>query len=81
MDCPVCGNPTPRVDRKYCSMECYKAHQSSLTPTPDPTPEEIAARCREIQEEWDPDTEQLRASPSMRTVRWSVPGSRICGIG
>jgi hypothetical protein len=44
--------------------------------TAPPTPEEIAAACREIQAEWSP-RERDRRCTALRTVRWQVPGARL----
>ena len=49
-------------------------------PTPDPTPEELAAMCAEIQATWSESERLRRTEPAYQPQHWTAPVIRIVDI-
>lgn len=72
---PVCRRCAGPISRKSSSGHCRDCHEELFSEANDPTPEEIAAACREIQAEWGNRTRRTRAAWA-HPPHWTVPGAR-----
>lgn len=55
----------------------YNATMRYEPPTPDPTPEEIAEMCAEIQENWTETDRYIRSVSTSATVKNAISGRRM----
>lgn len=74
--CRTCGRRIP-VSRRYCNRDCMKIDYANGATDwkknrRDPTPDQIRARCREIQAGWTKGEEQSRRAISTPECKLDV---------
>jgi hypothetical protein len=71
--CPVCRRPLPsaRLDRRFCSLACYRRAASVVGVNP--TPAEIAERAGRVRAGWSESERLSRLRVDRRPLPWRVP--------
>ncbi len=73
--CKVCGNPAP-PGRATCSSECYAMLHTIQAKRYEPTKDEIAAACAEIQAGWsETEKQQHIANDNDKPCPAVIPGA------